>query len=58
VLLKAALIPARFDIPISLGDGAQLIDVLNSGEAFRVDHNHLQVDPVHPNWARILKTNQ
>ena len=52
VLLNASEAPARFDIPLPLADGTQLEDVLNNGETFRVEQGRLQVDPVHPCWAR------
>ncbi len=58
VLLNAAETPARFDFPVPLANGIQLVDALNNGETFRVDQGRLQVDLVHPHWARILKTNQ
>ncbi len=57
VLLNASQAPTRFDIPLPLADEMQMEDVLNKGETFRVKQGRLQVDPVHPCWARILKAN-
>ena len=54
VLLNAADAPSAFELPVSLGDGTRLVDLLNSGESFRVTGGSLRVESVPPHWARIL----
>ena len=54
VLVNSADVPAPFEFPAALAEGAELRDVLNNGEIFRVEKGRLKVDPVHPHWARIL----
>jgi hypothetical protein len=36
----------------------QFVDVLNSGEIFQLEHGRLRVDPVHPQWARVLRSSR
>ncbi len=55
VLLNAASIDASFDIPVSLPDGTQLMDVLNAGDEFHVDGGRLRAENVAPCWGRILQ---
>jgi len=55
VLLNAAEAPSAFELPVALGAGAWLVDLLNSGEKFQVMGGRLRVETVPPHWARILK---
>jgi glycosidase len=54
VLLNAASTNATFDIPVSLPQGTQLVDLLNLNDEFQVDNGRLHVGKVYPYWARIL----
>jgi len=54
VLLNAAEAPSAFELPVSLGEGTRLVDLLNRGESFRVTGGGLRAESVPPHWARIL----
>jgi cyclomaltodextrinase len=58
VLLNAAETPARFEFPLPWTETLQFVDVLNSGEIFQLEHGRLRVDPVHPQWARVLRSSR
>jgi glycosidase len=55
VLLNAAERPSAFELPVALNDGTRLVDLLNSGESFRVTGDRLRVESIPPCWARILQ---
>ena len=55
VLLNAAEKPSAFELPVPLGDGARLVDLLNGGENFHVMGGRLRVESVPPHCVRILQ---
>jgi glycosidase len=55
VLLNAAERPTTFELPVSLDEGALLVDLLNDGENFHVTGGRLRVESVPSHWARILQ---
>ncbi len=55
VMLNAASTDASMDIPVSLPQGAHLMDLLNPGDEFHVEGGRLHVENLRPCWARILQ---
>jgi len=58
LLLNAAEVPARFEFPIPWAEGLQFTDILNDGETYQAMQGRLQIDLVHPQWGRILRSDR
>ncbi|MDD5654752.1 MAG: alpha-amylase family glycosyl hydrolase [Candidatus Omnitrophica bacterium] len=55
VVVNASAVPARVELPLQEAAGAELIDILNNNEAFRVSRRKTTELTVPPAWLRILK---
>jgi cyclomaltodextrinase / maltogenic alpha-amylase / neopullulanase len=55
VLLNASDQPAPFELNLPFAGAHQLVDVLNGGEAFQVAGGKARIDPVWPQWVRVLR---
>lgn len=57
VVVNAADQPVSLNLTIPDIKDVRLHDVLNPGKYFSISNNVVQIDPVWPNWARILTNN-
>ncbi|MBN1218068.1 MAG: alpha-amylase [Anaerolineae bacterium] len=54
VVVNASERPVSLELTIPNINAAQLCDLLNPGESFSISNRVIQIDPIWPNWARIL----
>jgi cyclomaltodextrinase len=54
VVVNASDQPVSLKLTIPNTNTTQLCDLLNPGDSFSVSRNMAQIDPIWPNWARIL----
>jgi len=54
VVVNASEQPVSLKLTIPNTNATQLYDLLNPGESFSTSNGVVQIDPIYPNWARIL----
>ncbi len=56
VATNSASSPVALEFEVPFHDGAILKDILNKDRKYKVIHKKLRIDPLHPCWGSILKS--